>query len=81
MMNMKKETPDSAAEDDEKIAKFLLRDTLSLRNEIKFTALTDMVHPLTYTENIKKHPNMHMVPLMDKYQDEEFIKLFYRVYK
>ena len=55
----------------EKISKFLLLDTTSLRNEIHFTTQHEMVHPLTFTHDEDKYPDLDLVPAMDKYQDEE----------
>ena len=61
------------------IAKFLLKDTTSLRNEIKFTELINFVHPLTFTYDLKKHPNMNLIPVMDKIDNEELKNIFFKV--
>lgn len=71
-----KNKPNPSDENQPDIAKFLLKDTKSLRNEINFTPLEDMVHPLTFTYDHKKDPNMHIIPVLDKYQDKEFRELF-----
>ncbi len=52
------------------IVGFLLKDTISLRNEIKFTELVDFVHPLTFSYDLKKHSNMNLIPVFDKIEDE-----------
>ena len=57
------------------ISKFLVKDTQSLRNEKDFTTLGEMVHPLTYTDDLKTNPNMHLIPLMDKHQGKQFKEL------
>ncbi len=62
------------------IAKFLVIDTISLRNEIKFTQLIDFVHPLTFTSDLKKHPNMNLIPVLDKINDDDLKKLFLKAY-
>jgi hypothetical protein len=62
------------------IAKFLLRNTESLRNEIHHTKLTEMVHPLTYTDDLENHPNLNLIPVFDKPENvvirKKFMKLF-----
>ena len=63
-----KESPD--------IAKFLVRDTTSLKNEIKFTELIDFVHPLTFSYDLKRHPNMNLIPVLDKIENKELKDLF-----
>lgn len=75
---MKNDPKEDEAETPE-ISRFLLKDTESLRNEIRFTELDDMVHPLTYTESSKKNSSLNLIPVMYKYQDgglkERFLKL------
>ena len=78
MKNIKEK---AAEENDVDIAKFLLRDTVSLRNESKFTELKDMVHPLTFTYDLKKHPNVNLIPPMDKYVGMELKELFLKIYE
>jgi len=63
------------------IAKFLLRDTVSLRNEAKFTSLEDMVHPLTFTHDLKKHPEMDLVSPMDKVEGKKLKEQFDKLYQ
>ena len=76
--NMKKMEEDSSENDMPNITDFLLKDTISLRNEIRFTEIGEMVHPLTYSYDLKKHPNMNAIPVMDKSSNEklkeEFLK-------
>ncbi|MGV9199594.1 MAG: hypothetical protein ACOC44_16710 [Promethearchaeia archaeon] len=78
---MKKSEEESSQEDKVEIAKFLLQDTESLRNESKFTKLVDMVHPLTYTDDLKNHENLHLIPVLDKPHNEEIKKKFLKLYK
>ena len=61
------------------IAKFLVRDTTSLRNEINFTELINFVHPLTFCYDVKKHPNMCLIPVMDKLENKELKDLFLKI--
>lgn len=78
---MKKSEEESSQEDKVEIAKFLLQDTESLRNESKFTKLVDMVHPLTYSYDLKNHENLHLIPVLDKPHNEEIKKKFLKLYK
>ena len=57
------------------IIKFLLKDTTSLRNEIKFTELINFVHPLTFCYDDRKHPNMCQIPVLDRQEHPEFKEL------
>lgn len=63
------------------ITKFLLKDTISLRNEINFTELIDMVNPLTFSYDLKKHPEMNLIPIMYKVDSEELKKKFFEIYE
>ena len=77
---MKKIEEDSL-ENQPDITKFLLEDTISLRNEIHFTELKEMVHPLTFSYDLKKHPSMNLIPVMDKVEKDELKSLFWEVFK
>ena len=63
------------------IKKFLLRNTVSLRKEIEYTDIEEFVHPLTFTYDLKKHPHMNSIPVLDKYVSVELKELFLEVYK
>ena len=63
------------------IKKFLLRDTVSLRNEIEYSDIEELVHPLTFTYDLKKHPHMHSIPVLDKFESVELKELFLETYK
>ena len=78
---MKKIEEKSAEQEQPDIAKFLLQDTLSLRNEIKFTELTDLVHPLTFTHDAKKHSNINLIPLMDKSENKDLKDIFLKIFE
>lgn len=77
---MKNSKEESAEKDNVEIANFLLRDTESLRNESKFTKLTDMVHPLTFTYDLKKHEHLNLIPIVSS-ENEEIVKKFLDLYK
>jgi hypothetical protein len=62
------------------IVNFLLKDTISLRNEINFTELIDFVHPLTFTYDLKKEPNLNLIPVLDKIDNDELKELFHKSY-
>ncbi len=70
---------DTNIKDDIEIAKFLLRDTISLRNEIHFTDVRDLVHPLVYTPDLKKYPTMNLIPALDKPKNGELKELFLKL--
>ena len=61
------------------IVKFLVRDTTSLRNEIKFTELINFVHPLTFCYDVKKQPNMCSIPVIDKIENPQLKDLFLKL--
>lgn len=75
------ESKKESAEKKIEIAKFLLRDTESLRNEIHHTKLTEMVHPLTYTDDLKNHPNLNLIPVFDKPENVAIRKKFMKLYQ
>ncbi|MFO8017590.1 MAG: hypothetical protein R6U96_03075 [Promethearchaeia archaeon] len=77
---MKKSEKESVKEHTVEIANFLLRDTESLRNEIQFTKLTDMVHPLTFTYDLKNQEHLNLIPAVSS-RNEEFIRKFLDLYK
>ena len=77
---MKKNQPDSTEEKEVEIAKFLLKDTISLRNEANFLELEDLLHPLTFIYD-KKHSNMNLIPVMDKVIDKEIKELFFKIFE
>ena len=62
------------------MVKFLLKDTISLRNEIHFIkSPSELVHPLSYSENSKKYPNLVLIPVLE--QVNKLIKeLFFEIY-
>ncbi len=59
------------------IAKFLLKDTESLRNEKNFTDINELVHPLIFSYDLKKHANMNLIPVLDKSNNEKVKKRFF----
>ena len=76
-----KKGEEETTENQPDISKFLLEETVSLRNEINFTELIDMVNPLTFSYDLKKHPNMNLIPIMYKVDSEELKKLFFEIYE
>lgn len=78
-MKKSEEMPEEKQQPD--IKKFLLRDTVSLRNEIEYTDIEELVHPLTFTYDLKKIPHMHSIPVLDKYKSVELKELFLEIYK
>lgn len=73
MMKKSEEIPVENQQPD--IKRFLLRDTVSLRNEIEYTDIEDLVHPLTFSYDLKKHPHMSSIPVLDKFVSEELKQL------
>jgi len=62
------------------LVKFLLKDTISLRNEIHFIkSPSELVHPLSYSENSKKYPNLVLIPNLEKI-NENIKGLFLKTY-
>ncbi|MHA1292493.1 MAG: hypothetical protein ACTSQJ_07485 [Promethearchaeota archaeon] len=78
---MKKSEEKNIEQDQPEIAKFLLKDTVSLRNEIDFTNLSEMVHPLTYSYDIKKHPDLDLIPVLDKFKNKKLKERFLKLHK
>ncbi len=78
-MKSSKEVPPERDQPD--IGKFLLESATSLRNEVEFTSIAEMVHPLTFTYDLKKHPNMNTIPAIDKLKDtsKEVKELFFNL--
>jgi len=68
-------------EDSPDIAEFLVKDTISLRNEMKFTKVVDFVHPLTYSQDQKKHSNINLIPLLEKVDSGDFKDNFFKLIK
>lgn len=49
------------------LVEFLLKDTVSLRNEIHFIKdISELVHPLAFSWNSKKYPSLALIPVLDK---------------
>ena len=49
------------------MVKYFLKDSISLRNETNFASdLSDLIHPLVYSIDSKKYPNMNLIPVIDK---------------
>jgi len=64
-MGKKEFQPDQ--DDISTIVKFLLKDTNSLRNEIHFiNNPSELIHPLSYSENSKKYPNLVLIPVLEE---------------
>ena len=78
---MKKSEELSPEKEQPDIKKFLLRDTVSLRNEIEYTDIEDLVHPLTFSYDLKRYPHMSSIPVLDKYKSVELKELFLELYK
>jgi len=78
MKNPNKKSPDKEPPE---IKKFLLHNSVALRNEIDYMNLDKMVHPLTFTYDLKKHPHMNAIPVLDKYESKELKDLFFEVFE
>lgn len=78
MTDSKKNTPDNGISE---MVKFFLKDSTSLRNEINHISdLNEIVHPLTFSRDSKKQPDVHLIPVMDK-TDSSIKKLFLETFK
>lgn len=77
---MKKSTEEPTEQEEVEIAKFLLKDTISLRNEKNFLEFEDLLHPLTFTYD-NKHSKMNLIPVMDKVQDKQIKDLFFQIFE
>ena len=63
------------------MVKFLLKDTISLRNEIHFIkSPSELVHPLSYSEDSKKYPNLVLIPILEQV-NEEIKELFFETHE
>ncbi len=77
-----KSSKDGPSEPDQPdIRKFLLKTANSLRNEVEFTPISEMVHPLTFSYDLRKHANMNAIPAIDKLKDtaREVKELFFKL--
>ena len=77
---MKKIEDETTEEKEVEIAKFLLKDTLSLRNEMNFLELEELLHPLTFTYN-KKHSDVNLIPITDKVENKEIKEIFFKIFE
>ncbi|MHA1150124.1 MAG: hypothetical protein ACTSR8_17975 [Promethearchaeota archaeon] len=77
---MMKKKEESTEENEVEIAKFLLKDTRSLRNEMNFLELEELLHPLTFTYS-KKHSNIQLIPITDKAESKRIKELFFKIFE
>jgi hypothetical protein len=63
---------------DKKLLNYLIKDSRKLVNDGERLDVSEIVHPLCYSYDEKKHPDMRLIPPWYKKYDKELKDLYFK---